>query len=214
MVVPRTLGMPRAPQQYDTRTKRALQRLADLFNEQQIAAIVAVTGGGQLAYLNTDQPSGNTISNHSGPLAFASSYVFPADSLVAGSLIHARFCGVFYTNSHTDQAFTMLATLGTAAAQTVTRNLNGSSPGNQWSGWLDIAVKTDGVAGGVTISGATTFWPTSQPDPYIFQWAATGGSIDTTVDNTFNLLADWVVADGSILIRLVTLAIEYWAPPT
>src|SRR5215469_4109429 len=95
-------GIPRTPDQYSTRTKRAIARLADQLMLLKALSSTGVTGGGaSIGLINTDTPVGNTITNTNVATAFATQWVIPASTLVLGSRIRCDFWGAFYTGSHT-----------------------------------------------------------------------------------------------------------------
>ena len=162
----------------------------------------------QLKYKNTSVPAGNTISNDTNELNFASNVIIPANSFSAGDVWRITLFGVYSTfavapNITGKLKFNSTVLLNSGALTTVA---GVTSAG--WKAEAIIVVNSIGSAGSVESQGFCLFSTAATASLNVTLTNNSAVIIDTTIDNTLQVSVQWSSANAANSITLRPMIIE------
>lgn len=167
----------------------------------------APPSGGTLAYVNTSIPGGNTIANTVTETAFTSSYDIPAGTLVVGSVVRVLLYGAYGTDAVAPTLRIRLKLDSTTVIDTTAITLASSVTARGWCAEAQLVVASAGAGGTINPDATIQFGTGAAAATPINLPGTPGTSLDTTVDQTVTVTAEWGTADADNTITLRQMAI-------
>lgn len=168
----------------------------------------ATPPSGNLVYSNTSVPGGNTIANTVAETTFSlPAYSFPANSLVAGSVIRIKLWGVYSTAALAPTINVKLKLNGTTYLATGVITSIALVSNGGWFADVQLIIFSVGVGGTIDAQAYGEF-STAATTGLSVNVANTGTqSIDTTISQPLTITITWGTASASNTITLRNIAI-------
>lgn len=185
---------------------RRLEGLIAQTNTVVNAALII--GSSYQLYADSTVPTGNTITNSSAPISFASSYLFPANSIVAGQSFRIKLYGVFSLIAATGTVQLQVILGGQTVLDTGSETIAGGFSNGGFCLEGDLFITAIGTSGQIEAQGTAQFGTPVQSGHLLNLPNATPFTVNTTVSQALTFAWTFGTANAGNTVTLRAARVE------